>query len=377
LFVFHVCLFVCCILSIFLLFVFPVYLFNIFCGLIYFLNYQLHRSFFADDIEKMEKFVEELEICKKESWDQIIFRSIHYYHERSINLNHRGISFILDFDKEVTPEVVKKEQDKLEKLRGKFNEQRKLAEDAQKKYKEGIEHYTNLVSTGKQASKEQTNAVQKLKESLRVESDKWRNIHSQVQRCREQLRISAQDGMNQSANSFNVALAGLLDERRKLREENGEIVAEEVKRMKIEVEHEAAVLKLKHEGHNGDTVPLDDAVELAKLRAEKAVLTTQLEILRSERQRSDDDVAVIADRHTRDGELQRLQNLQIFRSYRKVCDDYKSELEVRWRALLDDAIKDAVYLNARNQDLVEKNSKLLEENLMLNDKLSTKPKKDD
>ena len=28
----------------------------------------------------------------------------------------RGISFILDFDKEVTPEVVKKEQDKLEKV---------------------------------------------------------------------------------------------------------------------------------------------------------------------------------------------------------------------------------------------------------------------
>ena len=26
----------------------------------------------------------------------------------------------------------------------------------------------------------------------RVESDKWRNIHLQVQRCREQLRISAQ-----------------------------------------------------------------------------------------------------------------------------------------------------------------------------------------
>ena len=35
------------------------------------------------------------------------------------------------------------------KLQGKFNEQRKLAEDAQKKYKEGIEHYTLLVSTGK------------------------------------------------------------------------------------------------------------------------------------------------------------------------------------------------------------------------------------
>ena len=47
-------------------------------------------------------------------------------------------------------------------------------------------------------------------------------------------------------------------------------------RPQIEVEHEAAVLKLKHEGHNGDTVPLDDAVELAKLRAEKAVLTTQV-----------------------------------------------------------------------------------------------------
>ena len=44
---------------------------------------------------------------------------------------------------------------------------------------------------------------------------------------------SLQNDMNQSANSFNVALAGLLDERRKLREENGEIVAEEVKRMKV------------------------------------------------------------------------------------------------------------------------------------------------
>ena len=36
------------------------------------------------------------------------------------------------------------------------------------------------------------------------------------------------------------------------------------------------MLKLKHEGDNGAGVPLYDAVELAKLRAEKAIFTTQI-----------------------------------------------------------------------------------------------------
>ena len=47
-------------------------------------------------------------------------------------------------------------------------------------------------------------------------------------------------------------------------------------RPQIELQHEAAVLKLKREVDNSAGAPLNDAVELAKLRAEKAVLTTQV-----------------------------------------------------------------------------------------------------
>ena len=39
-------------------------------------------------------------------------------------------------------------------------------------------------------------------------------------------------------------------------------------------------------------------------------------------------------------------------------EEYKVELENRWRSLLDDAIQDAVFLHARNNEIAEENAKL-------------------
>ena len=42
----------------------------------------------------------------------------------------------------------------------------------------------------------------------------------------------------------------------------------------------------------------------------------------------------------------------------QVFEEYKVELENRWRSLLDDAVQDAVFLNARNNELSEEVAKL-------------------
>ena len=42
----------------------------------------------------------------------------------------------------------------------------------------------------------------------------------------------------------------------------------------------------------------------------------------------------------------------------QVCDEYKDELETRWKSLLDEAIKDAVFIKSRNQELNQSNKKL-------------------
>lgn len=47
----------------------------------------------------------------------------------------------------------------------------------------------------------------------------------------------------------------------------------------------------------------------------------------------------------------------IFSSH-KVFEEFKVDLENRWRGLLDDAIQDAVFLNSRNNEVSQQNEQL-------------------
>lgn len=49
---------------------------------------------------------------------------------------------------------------------------------------------------------------------------------------------------------------------------------------------------------------------------------------------------------------------QTFRNYRTVFEEQKSAIEQRYRSLLEEAIQDAVFLSATNQDLMFENQQL-------------------
>jgi len=332
----------------------------------------LLKSFsLLDDIEKMERLIKDLEECKMKSWDQIILSSLQYYHERKMNLRDKGLSWILDSAVVVNPRDIKDQQKKLAELSEMFKEQRINCEQINLELKAEIENYSQIVSTGKSVPTKVTSQVQLLKEKARNENDRLVDLRGKMQKCRQEMRLKVEEGLNDVSTGFNIVLAALVDERSQIREENRQIIEDEIARMKLNVEHETNELKFKSQ----NLEVANDKIELLKLQSEKQLLTTKLKIMQLECEKYDEDFRTIVERHAKDVEIQRLQNLQVFRSYRKTCDEYKFEVENRWRVLLDDAIKDAVFLSARNEELTQKNIQLAQENASLKDQISTKGSK--
>ena len=50
--------------------------------------------------------------------------------------------------------------------------------------------------------------------------------------------------------------------------------------------------------------------------------------------------------------------MQTFRLYRAAVDEQKSLLKAQYTKLLEDCVRDAVYLSDRNQELLDDNEKL-------------------
>jgi hypothetical protein len=55
-------------------------------------------------------------------------------------------------------------------------------------------------------------------------------------------------------------------------------------------------------------------------------------------------------------------HFKTFRNYRAVFEEQKSAIEQRYRSLLEEAIQDAVFLSATNQDLMFENQQLKQGN---------------
>uniref|UniRef100_H2Z1V8 Uncharacterized protein n=1 Tax=Ciona savignyi TaxID=51511 RepID=H2Z1V8_CIOSA len=151
------------------------------------------------------------------------------------------------------------------------------------------------------------------------------------------------------------------DERDRTRQENAQLIEDELSKMKMEVAQASSELQMKFTSKSlitSEQKVLEDAKELAQLRAEKSVMTSQLEVLKRESVQMEDHMRIILEKHNKQMSIQQLQNMQTFRAYRQVHEDFKVELENRWRNLLDEAIQDAVFLSARNTELKERNAQL-------------------
>uniref|UniRef100_A0A3B3D488 Si:dkey-201i24.3 n=1 Tax=Oryzias melastigma TaxID=30732 RepID=A0A3B3D488_ORYME len=126
--------------------------------------------------------------------------------------------------------------------------------------------------------------------------------------------------------------------RRQLKEDHGRLIQEEVEKMERDLAQE----------------------RLPVLSRERQVLVLQIEALRAEAQQAERD---LEDQHGRhQTELQCLKEeslqLQVFRVFRQVCEEQRKLSESRYRGVLLEAVQDAVYLSAQNQQLQADNQHL-------------------
>lgn len=98
--------------------------------------------------------------------------------------------------------------------------------------------------------------------------------------------------------------------------------------------------------------------ELLLLTRERQVLVMQIEALRAEAQQAERDLQNQYDMHRTELHCLREESLQVFRVFRQVSEEQRRMSEGRYRSVLLEAVQDAVYLSAQNQQLQADNKQL-------------------
>ncbi|XP_061542603.1 kinesin-like protein KIF17 isoform X2 [Phycodurus eques] len=134
------------------------------------------------------------------------------------------------------------------------------------------------------------------------------------------------------------------ERRRQLKELSGRLIQQEMEKMERDLARE----QLPSEGVRR---------ELLVMSRERQVLVLQMEALREEAQQAHKDLQ--EQRHNHQSELRRLreESLQVFRSFHESSEDLRMS-EARYRSVLLEAVHDAVYQSAQNQQLRADNKQL-------------------
>ncbi|XP_060935652.1 uncharacterized protein si:dkey-201i24.3 [Limanda limanda] len=98
--------------------------------------------------------------------------------------------------------------------------------------------------------------------------------------------------------------------------------------------------------------------ELLVLTRERLVLVLQMEALRTEALQAERDLQDQHHRQQRELRCLREESLQVFRAFRQVSEEHRKTSEGRYRCVLLEAVQDAVYLSAQNQQLQADNRQL-------------------
>lgn len=91
--------------------------------------------------------------------------------------------------------------------------------------------------------------------------------------------------------------------------------------------------------------------ELLVLTRERQILALQVEALRAEARQAEKDLQEQNRTHQTEQHCLREESLQVFRVFRQVTEEQRKRSEDRHRAVLLDAVRDAIYLSAQNQQL--------------------------
>ncbi|XP_077958319.1 kinesin-related protein 1 isoform X2 [Gasterosteus aculeatus] len=135
------------------------------------------------------------------------------------------------------------------------------------------------------------------------------------------------------------------EQRRRLKEDHWRLLQEEVEKM----ERDLAQEQLPTEGLQR---------ELLVLTRERRVLVLQIEALRAEAQQAERDLHHQYKNHQAELRGHREESLEVFRVFRQVSEEQRRTSEGRYRSVLLEAVQDAVYLSAQNQQLQADNKQL-------------------
>ncbi|XP_030000857.1 kinesin-like protein KIF3A [Sphaeramia orbicularis] len=251
---------------------------------------------------KLAELIQDLQVVKNQSWEK--------RREESNKMKIKTKDYQLENNSEQMeiPDTVKHLQEQLRK--------------------EMEEHITD----GKgdmRTIQERVGRIQQLRDALRDETVKHGAATDKA------------DISQQSQLEYNKAQ----ERRRQLQEDHGRLIQEEVEKM----ERELAQEQLPTEGPQR---------ELLVLTKERQVLVLQIEALRAEAQQAERDLHDQYHRHQAELHCLREDSLQVFRVFREVSEEQRKVSESRYRSVLLEAVQDAVYLSAQNQQLQADNKQL-------------------
>nr|XP_058950704.1 kinesin-like protein unc-104 isoform X1 [Pocillopora verrucosa] len=335
-----------------------------------------------DDVLQMEELIKDLQTAKRQTWEERERLSELDDEERRITLANKGIlDWVMDSTKRDNKEVQEKLmalQKEKDQLTAEFKEKRKLVDGLKDELQVKIADYSKMAESGKSnedENKSRVASIHDLKEKLKSENDELKKIKHQLKEVQEKQKAEKEEAKSQT--TFLKGNAELryrieTERREKYEKENSLTLADEVDRVKMEVEQEKAELQLK--AAEGVQYSTDQAIklemELVELKAERTVMSLRIQSVTEEKKRLKADLDEAYKRHKEELEIQQLQHFQTFRNYREVFEDQKAAIEQRYRTLLEEAIQDAVFLSTRNQELMHENQVLKQEMAELKDQVS-------
>ncbi|KAL8593853.1 hypothetical protein ACOMHN_018065 [Nucella lapillus] len=323
-----------------------------------------------DDVAKMEDLVSDLQLAKKQTWEEKERLSAQHEQQRKIHLANRGIlEWVMDSMKKGNREMqenillLQKERDQLSMQ---YKEKRRGVDALKDELQQKIKNYTKYTETGKQSESETkrlVTAIHDLKERQKRETESLKKIKDQlraIQDKQQKERESASAQITAIKGNAEMRQKVEMEERQRLEKDHKIMVEEEVERTRLDVENEMAEIQVREaEGYQYTTkegAQLEKT--LAELKADKPVVAMKIQTLQEEKDHLARELEEVYRMHHEQLELEQLQHYQTFRSYREMFEEQKAAIDQRYRKLLEDCIQDAVFLSSRNSDLTEENQSL-------------------
>ncbi|XP_072040599.1 osmotic avoidance abnormal protein 3-like isoform X1 [Amphiura filiformis] len=336
-----------------------------------------------EDVAQMQDLIKDLQIAKRQSWEEKERLSAQYEEDRKLNLAKKGMlqwvmsDSVRKGNKEMQEKVLLMQKEK-DQLQTEYKQKRKLVDTLKEDLQVKIVEYTKIAETGKATESEtkaRVNAIHDLKEKVKKENDNLKEVKRQLKELSEKQKREKEDMRNQHGDlqtSSELRRLAKTEERKKLETENAQMLEEELERMRMEVDHHKAEIQLKsadgYEYSKEQSMQLE--MDLVKEREERRVVTMQLQAMDAEKAMVLQELTESYQKHRDELEMQQLQHFQTFRNYREVFEEQKLALEQRYRSLLEDSIQDAIFLSSRNSELVQENQALRQEMAELKDRLA-------